>query len=538
MDLIIKNGRIIDGAGNPWYQADLAIKDGKIIKIRPKISENSNQEIDASNLVISPGFIDIHSHTDAILPFYSKMESFIQQGITTCVVGMCGGSLAPIHPNKVAQFRKTMAATLPIYENYDFKWNTFNEYLIEMQKLRFPSNLVFFVGFENIRIAGGPAFENRSPTTEELTNMKKYLKEALEAGAFGMSTGLIYAPQIFAKTEEIVEIAKVLKDYNGLYFSHIRGEGKTIKEAIKEVIHIVEKSKCIGAEIAHHKISGRAFWGQSKETLQLIEEANARGISIYCDSYPYNRCMTGLATGLPPWAREGNDEEKLKRLQNPEIREKIIRSIMEDTESWENLIYENGFEYIFLSSVKTEKWKPYIGKNISEITKTRAIGDEWATFFEILIDEKIGLYVTIEDMGEEDIQRILTNHYQMVASDGAAIPANPSLGAFHPRFFGTFPRVLAKYVREEKVLTLENAIRKMTSFPAQRLGLRDRGMIREEMWADIVIFDPNTIEDKATFTNAHQFPEGISYVIVNGKIVVEKGKQKTKYPGKIIRRST
>ncbi|TFG28541.1 MAG: D-aminoacylase [Promethearchaeota archaeon] len=538
MDLIIKNGRIIDGTGNPWYKADIAIKDGIISKIRPKINENTNQEIDASNLFVSPGFIDIHSHTDIILPFYSKMDSFIQQGITTCVVGMCGGGLAPINPNNLDQFKKTLAATLPIYENYDFKWNTFNEYLIEMQKLHFPSNLVFFVGFENIRIAGGPAFENRPPTNEELTNMKKYLKEALEAGAFGMSTGLIYAPQIFAKTEEIVELAKVLKDYNGLYFSHIRGEGKTIKEAIKEMIHIVEKSKCIGGQIAHHKISGREFWGQSEETLQLIEEANTKGLSIYCDSYPYNRCMTGLATGLPPWAREGNDEEKLKRLQNPETREKIKKSVMEDIEEWENLIYENGFEYIFLSSVKTEKWKAFIGKSITEITKARASGDEWATFFEILIDEKMGVYVTIEDMGEEDIRRILSNRYQMVASDGAAIPANPALGAFHPRFFGTFPRVLAKYVREENLLTLENAIRKMTSFPAQRLGLKDRGMIREGMSADIVIFDSNLITDKATFINAHQFPEGILYVIVNGKIVVENGKQKRKYPGKIIRRPT
>jgi N-acyl-D-amino-acid deacylase len=537
MDLIIKNGRIIDGSENPCYKADIAIKDGKITKIRSKINENSNQEIDATNSIVSPGFIDIHSHTDAILPFYRKMDSFIQQGITTCVVGMCGGSLAPIHPNKVDQFKKSLAAILPIYEDYDFKWNTFKEYLIEMEKLRFPSNLIFFVGFENIRIAGGPAFENRPPTPRELTNMKNYLIEALEAGAFGMSTGLIYAPQIFAKTEEIVEVAKVLKDYNGLYFSHIRGEGRTINEAIKEVIHIVKNSKCIGAEIAHHKISGRAFWGQSKETLQLIEEANAKGISIYCDSYPYNRCMTGLAAALPPWAREGNDEDKLKRLQSPEIRDKIKKSIMEETEDWENLIYENGFEHIFLSSVKTEKWKAFIGKSITEITKTRAKGDEWTTFFEILIDEKIGLYITIEDMGEEDIRRILTNHYQMVASDGAAIPANPALGAFHPRFFGTFPRVLAKYVREEKLLTLESAIRKMTSFPAQRLGLRDRGMIREGMWADIVIFDPNTIKDKATFTNAHQFPEGILYVIVNGKIIAEKGKQKRKYPGKIIRRS-
>lgn len=538
MSIILRNGRIVDGSGNPWYHADIAIENGKIVKIRSKINGSADRELDVNNLIVSPGFIDVHSHTDFILPFYSKMDSFIQQGITTCAVGMCGQSLAPIHPEKLDDFRRMMGNSIPIFNEIDIKWNTFKEYITEMEKLRIPANLIFFVGFENIRIAGGPGFNRQEPTKNELETMKNYVIEAMEAGAFGMSTGLIYAPQVFAKTEEIIELAKVVAKYNGFYFSHIRGEGATLIEAVKEFIEIMEKSKCIGGQIAHHKVAGIKFWGKSIETLKLIEDANERGLNINCDSYPYNRAMTGLSTTLPPWAREGNDRKVLMRLSDPGIREKIKTECMKHSEEWENIIYESGFESLFLSVVNTEKWKPFRGKNIAEITKIKDKTDDWETYFEILIDEKLGVMVTIKDMGEEDILRILASRYQMVGTDGAAIPVNPRLGSYHPRFFGTYPRILGKYVREKKILTLENAIRKMTSFPAQRLGLRDRGLIREGLWADIVVFNPDTIIDKSTFIEPHQVPEGINYVIVNGVVVVDNKKQYRKYPGKVIKRHT
>lgn len=532
-DIVIKNGRIIDGTGNPWYSSAIGIKNGKIAKIGLKIT--GEKEIDATNLVVCPGFIDMHSHTDYILPFFTRMESFVHQGITTCVVGMCGSSLAPIHPEKKEVFKESLSHFIPFFKDFEFRWCTFGEYLDEMEKMNIPANVAFCVGYENVRICGGAEFDNRLPTPEELKTMKEYVKEAMEAGAFGMSTGLIYAPQVFAKTEEIIELATVVAQYDGLYFSHIRGEGETLLEAVTEFIDIVEKSGCRGGQIAHLKASGKPFWGSSKLVLQLIEEANNKGISVTCDSYPYDRGLTTLMTALPPWAQEGGPDKIMNRLKNPVIREKIKKEIAEKTEEgWENWIKINGFNRLYISLANTDKWKDVRGKNISEIAKIKG-KDEWETFFELLIDEELGVFITLESMDEEDIKQIMTSRYHMVGTDGTAIPKDPSLGAFHPRFYGTYPRILGKYVREENVLTLEDAVRKMTSFPAQRLGLQDRGLLKENTWADMVVFDPDTIIDKATYEDPHQFPEGIHYVIVNGDIVVENSKQLNNYPGTILR---
>ena len=535
-DLLIKNGMVVDGAGNPWYRSDIAIKEGKIVKIRPQLNEEATSEIDATGLVVCPGFIDMHSHTDFILAFYSKMDSFIRQGITTAVVGMCGQTLAPIHPERVAEFKQLFTSFLPTGGDIKIQWNSFEEYLDKMEKTRVPSNLVFFVGYQPIRIAAGLAFENRPPTSEEMEKMKEYVAEAMEAGAFGLSTGLIYSPQVFAKTDEIIELAKVAAEYNGLYFSHIRGEGENLINSVKELIEIVEKSGCIGGQIAHHKVSGARYWGTSKETIRLMEEANERGLSITCDQYPFNRGQSGLITALPPWVQEGGTDKILERLKDPEILKQIKKDVAEGIEGWENWIKDNGFERIFITFVKNKDWKAIEGKNISEITKIKGKSDDWETIFAVLLDNDAGVPITIETMGEDDIRRIMTSRYQMIGTDGAGVPHLAGLKAFHPRFFGTYPRILGRYVREEKLLTLEEVIRKMTSFPAQRLGLSDRGLIKEGMWADIVVFNPDTVIDVATYENPHQFPEGILHVIVNGMVVVENNKQKRVFPGKILRR--
>jgi len=450
---------------------------------------------------------------------------------------MCGNSFAPIHPDHVEDFRKFSARTIPLFEDYEFTWNTFKEYLAKLEEDQCSINLVPVVGFENIRIAGGSGYENRAPTTNEIYRMKEYVVEAMEAGAFGMSTGLIYAPQVYAKTEEIIEIAKVVAQYGGLYFSHIRDEGEDIINAIKEVIKIVEKSGCRGGHIAHHKISGKISWGKSKETLKLIEEANNRGISITYDQYPYNRGFTSLSAILPPWVHEGGPDKLLERIKEKATQERIKEDTEKAIKGWENFIKRNGFESVYISSVVAEQWKDIEGKNIPEITKIKGMKDNWETIFSILIDDEAGSTVTLETMGEEDIRRIMTGKYHMVGTDGLGIPNRPSLGKFHPRFYGTYPRILGKYVREEKLLTLEDAIRRMTSYPALRLGLPNRGIIKENFWADVVIFNPDTVIDKATFENPHQFPEGIPYVIVNGVIVIDENKQKRKFPGKVLRYS-
>jgi len=534
-DIIIKNGKLIDGAGNPWYRGDLAIREGKIVKLFSKIDEDADKIIDASGLIVSPGFIDMHSHTDYVQPVFNRVESFIRQGITTCVIGMCGDSFAPVPPDKMDEAREFFSTISPIFGNLNITWNTFAEYLAAIEKIRCTINLVPVVGYNNIRFAG-QAFENRPPTSEELEIMKKHVAEAMEAGAFGMSTGLIYAPQVYAKTEELIELAKIVAQYNGIYFSHIRNEANKVVEAIEEVIEIVEKSGCVGGHIAHHKISDIPNWGKSKDTIALMEEANNRGIKITCDQYPYNRGMTHLKDILPSWVHEGGIEKLLERLKNPELKERIKKDAEKGIEGEENFIMENGCDKIFIASVETEKWKDIEGKNISEITENRGYKDSYKIIFEMLLDENAKPMVTLETMCEEDIRRIMTSRYQMIGTDGAGIPNNPNLGKFHPRFYGTYPRILGKYVREEKLLTLENAIRKMTSFPAQTLGLRDRGILKEGTWADIVIFDPNTVIDKATYMDPHQFPEGIFHVIVNGIIVVKNNEQNRKRPGKILRR--
>ncbi|MCJ7647810.1 MAG: D-aminoacylase [Candidatus Lokiarchaeota archaeon] len=535
-DIVIKNGRIISGAGNPWYHGEIGITEGRITKIRPKINEDAKTIIDAKGLIVCPGFIDIHSHTDYILPVNRSQESTLCQGITTTMVGMCGDGMAPIPEGKEEEFKKKVAKIDPVLQQFDFPYHTFAEYLEYNERKRNSANLAFCVGYGNIRWAGGQSFENRPATSEEMDQMKLFLGEAMEAGAFGMSTGLIYSPQIFAKTEEIIELAKVVAQYNGLYFSHIRSEGKDINNAIKEVIEIVEKSGCVGGQIAHHKIAGEANWGGSVQTLKLIEDANERGINITYDQYPYNRGMSDLATALPPWAREGNNDTILARIKDPTTQEKIKKDVKEGIEGWENWIKNEGLNNIYISTVGSNKWKDVSTLNIPSITILKGMSDDWETFFTLLIDNELAVGITIESMGEEDVRRIMTGRYHMVGTDGAGIPASFSSGAYHPRFFGTYPRILGKYVRDEYVLTLEDAIRKMTSFPASKLGLQDRGLILEGNWADIVMFDPLRVKDTATYEHPYQLPEGIPHVIVNGVIVVQNGKKNKKSPGKVIRR--
>ena len=535
-EIIIKNGRIIDGTGNPWYSNEIGIKDGKIAEISPKIKNDAKKVINASELIISPGFIDIHSHTDWILPGSRGQESTLYQGITTAVVGMCGEGMAPIPEGKEEDFLKLISKIDPILTQFEFPYHTFTEYLNYNEKKRNSANLVFFIGYGNLQWAAGQGGENRPANPEELQIMRTYLREAMEAGAFGMSTGLIYAPQVFAKTEEIIELAKVVAEYDGLYFSHIRGEGATVLNAVREVIEIVEKSGCVGGQIAHHKISGKPYWGTSKDTLRLIEEANDRGISIMCDQYPYSRGMSTLMTALPPWVREGKNKDILDRIKKPEIQKQIRKELTEGIEGFENWIRDEGFQNMYISTVTHDNWKNIISKNITEITKIKGYSDDFDTFFSLLIDNELSVMTTIQSMGEEDIRRIMTSRYHMIGTDGSGVPASFRAGAFHPRFFGTYPRILGKYVRDEKILTLEQAIRKMTSLPAQRLGLQDRGLIREGNWADMVIFDPDKVIDKATYEQPYQLSEGIPYVIVNGVIVVENGKKNRKSPGRVIRR--
>jgi N-acyl-D-amino-acid deacylase len=540
-DYIIKNSTIIDGTGNPRYRADVGIQNGKIVKIGLLETSTANKEINVSNCIVAPGFIDIHSHSDFAIPFDTRLESTIRQGITTIVTGNCGDSLAPINPDKIEIFRKLLSIFATPGETLNITWESFQEYLDELKRGGCSTNIVPLVGFGTIRIAGGPGFEERPPNEEEFDQMKEYVDEAMRAGAFGMSTGLIYSPQVYAKTDEIIELAKIVGKYDGLYFSHIRNEGSRVIQAVEELIEIIEKSGCLkGGQIAHHKASGPANWGKSIQTLKLISEANERGLNVSCDQYPYNRGMTSLITVLPPWVHIGGVESINERLQNSKDRERIKKDINEGIKGWENWFKGLGADKIYIASVKTDSWQDITGNSLSEITKIKDKKDDFETLFDLILEEKGEVAITIEGMDEKDIRRIMSGKYTMIGTDGWGVAPTGSLshGMPHPRFYGTYPRILGKYVREEDLLTLETAIRKMTSFPAQKLGLYDRGLIWEGMCADIVIFDPLTVIDRATYTNPHQFPIGIKHVLVNGEIVVENEHQTPILPGKVLKHTT
>ncbi len=534
-DIIIKNGKIVNGTGNPWFPAEIGIIDGKIYKISSKIKAETKKEINAIGLVVCPGFIDIHSHSDYSIPFNSLIESSIRQGITTSVCGVCGQGLAPIPKEREQILRDYIKTTLPTMNDFQITWSTFSEYLNRMESLNNPANLAFFVGLGTIRLAGGPCFENRQASDQELAVMKNLIIEAMEAGAFGLSTGLTQLGQIYASKNEIIELLKdTVVPFNGLYCSHVRGEGSTIVEAVKEFIEITEKSGCIGGQLSHLKIMGKKNWEKHSEVLRLIHDANDRNLSISYDQYPYSRGMAEIIQVLPPWVCEKGITPMIERLHDPSIRKRIQLEMSSNSDEWESYIYSCGFENIYLSIAQSEQWIPYIGKNIVEITDLKKYCDNWKTLFEIIIDEKGLASITLE-FGS-DIKEIMKNPYQMVGSDSFGIPLDPNLGAVHPRSFGTYPRILGKYVREEKHLLLEDAIRRMTSFPAQRLGLQDRGVLYEGTWADIVIFNPDTVIDESTYNQPYQYPKGIEHVIVNGEMVVENNHQLKTFPGKVLRR--
>ncbi|MFW9872751.1 MAG: amidohydrolase family protein [Candidatus Thorarchaeota archaeon] len=524
-DILIRNGKILDGTGNPWFLADIRIIKGIITKISPNLNAELDDTLllDANRLVVSPGFIDVHSHADLSLIYDYKLECLAQQGITTIVVGNCGMSYAPLNPEKDEYFSKAyeIKGKLP--------WHTFKEYLDVLEKQGSSLNIVPLVGFGIVRRS---VLEDstRRPSKKELEKMKSYVEEAMQAGAYGISTGLIYPPQTSAKTREIIECAKIAGKYGGLYFSHMRDEADYVLDAIKELIKIVEKSGCQSGQISHIKVAGPLNWGKSVEIIQLIEEANDQGLIIRADQYPYKRGMNSLKDSLPDWAKEGGNGAIIQKLRDSRFREQI----KEDMEERFNRT-KMSWDKIFVASQRTEKWRDIEGLSISEISQKKPSSSEFDIFCEILIDNEAHVEQITEYGHEDDVKTLMKSRFTMIGTDSWSVPMGS--GKPHPRFYGTYPRILGKYVREEKVLRLEQAIRKMTSFPAQTLGLSDRGLIREGMWADIVIFDADTIIDRANYADPHQYPEGIHYVIINGEVVIKNKKHTLAKPGKIVRRN-
>lgn len=520
-DYIIKNGKIIDGSGVPWFKSDIAISKGKIKKIAKLTEDEAEKIIDAKGLVVSPGFIDIHTHSDLTVLVNGKSESKIRQGVTTEVIGNCGSSPAPAYGKGYNHLKEE----LKDYElNYD--WKSYKDYLAEIDKKEKSVNIVPLVGHGALRrsVLG---YENRKPNLEELTKMKKLLKKALKAGAKGISSGLIYPPSSYAETEELIELAKTAAEFGGIYITHMRYEGEKLVEGVKEAIKIGEESG-ISVQISHHKVTVKNSWGLVSGTLEMMREARKRGVDVSCDVYPYSATSTGLDSILPDWSHEGGLEDLLERLKNKITKSEIIKFLEKNERP-------RGFENIMVTSIQSDKNKIFEGKNIKEISDELGITSE-ETVIKLVLEEKAKVGMIRFAMSESDIKKVIADPLSMICSDAGSRADYGLLakGKPHPRAFGTFPRVLGKYSRDEEVISLEEAVYKMTGLTAWRFGLQNKGLLKEGMDADITIFNPETIEDKANFIDPLQYPAGISKVIVSGEIVVDKGEHNGKTPGKLV----
>ena len=519
-DILIKNGKIIDGTGNPWYRADIAIEKGKIVALGRDLGK-AGKVIDAKEHIISPGFIDIHSHSDLPALIDPMAHSKIRQGVTTEVVGQCGNSAAPMYKS-LREYRETYSRS-SVPDDFELNWTDMKSYLDLLDKQGIALNIAAVVGHGTVR-ANVIGHENRPPTDAELEEMRGHVRDAMEQGAYGMSTGLIYPPSVYGDQAEITELNKVVSEYDGIYFSHIRGEGDTLLDAVIEACEI-GKDGGTSVQIAHFKASGVGNWGKTKESLALVEKYRDMGVEVTFDQYPYIASSTGLTALLPHWAHDGGATKMLEVLKDPAKVEQIKKEL--------RLNY--GWDKILVTNAKNTP--QYNGKNLQEVSEMMKL-DAFEAYIKLLIMENTQVPSVMFGMDEADVRRVMKSPYGMVGSDGSAISPQGIWANMvpHPRLYGTFPRVLGYYVKEG-VLSLPEAVRKMTGAPAQKMGFKDRGLVREGFVADITVFHPDEVRDVATFADPQRYAVGIPYVIVNGKIVIEKAEHTGALPGKALRRA-
>ncbi len=502
-DMIIRNGTIVDGLGSEPFRADLGIRKGKIEKIGNLSGNRAKRFIDAAGLMVCPGFIDLHTHTDEDILTHPDAHNYIRQGVTAVLGGNCGGSSYPI-----------------------------GTFLKKVKKKRIALNFCTLVGHNTIRskVMGNA---DRQPKEKELQEMKEMVKKAMQDGAFGLSSGLKYMPGAFSKTEEVIELAKVVGQYGGFYATHMREEGLAVLEAVDEALAL-GKAAGIPVQISHHKITSVDKWGHSMHTLALIEQARNTGADVTLDQYPYPATSTGLTVLFPSWALEGESKKWKERWADETLRARLIEEIIY------NIKHDRGGND--LARIMLARYSPdpgLEGLSIKQVLEKKGLPLTMAQGAELIIqmqtrgmDEKAEVQAIYFCLSDEDLERIMTYPYTAHASDGGITTFG--LGNPHPRNYGTFPRVLKTYVREKKILTFAQAIRKMTSLPARRLGLKYRGCIKEGCWADIAVIDPVHVADTATWSNPHKYPQGIPHVLVNGKLVVENNRITGLLPGKVL----
>jgi N-acyl-D-amino-acid deacylase len=525
-DLIIKSGRVFDGLGKEAFEADIGIG-GNLIKEIGKIQSSRGKSlIDAKNLAVSPGFIDAHEHTDVQLMVNPRAESSIRQGITTLVSGNCGYSPFPIAEEIFEETKKDLKEVYQL----DLTWKDINGFFSRLATQGMAINYSSLVGQGSVRGAA-MGFNDRPPKKEELEKMKMMVEENIRSGALGLSTGLEYTPGSFAQAEEITELCKVVSRLGGVYATHMRDEGDRLLESLDEAIGVARQSGA-SLEVSHLKIAYPRNWHKIDAALAKIEEAKKEGISIFCDRYPYVAGSTDLSIYFPLWARQGTTEEFLARLKDPSLQGRLQTHLAEQEKklgSWDKVV---------ISSVVSEESRRFEGKNVLEGAK-EAGKSPYEFMRDILIEEKNRVGIVIFMMKEENLKRILAHPLVGVGTDGGALAPYGILGKGkpHPRHYGTFPRILGKYIREEKIIPMAEMLKKMTSLPAQKFGFEKRGAILNGYYADIVAFDPDKVIDRATWTNPHQYPVGIEYVIVNGVVVIQRGEHSGSLPGKVLRKT-
>ncbi len=527
-DVLIKNGHIIDGTGSPWYSGDVGIKDGHIAAIGELSRIQAKRTIDAHGLVVTPGFIDMLGQSELTMLVDPRVPSKVFQGITTEITGE-GESVAPLNDAIIKENQ-------PQYDHYHIKvdWRTLSQYFSRLEKQGMGINLGTYIGAASARemVVG---YGQRTATPEELKQMQAVVAEAMKEGAFGVSTALQYPPAVYANTDELIALAGVASQYGGIYATHMRSEGNAEVAALEETFRIASAAH-IPVEIYHLKTSGKLNWGKMAEVIRRIEAARAQGLDVTADTYAYTAWANPLSAFIPPWASDGGTEKLVARLKDPATRARVRTDMLTPSDKWDNEWQAiNGPQDILIIAVTNDNLRKYQGKRISEIAA------EWHedaidTICDLLIQDKAQTGVAVFGMSEPDVALALQQPWVSIINDEPGTSPEGILGTEHPhpRAYATFPRILRKYVREEHKLTLPDAIRKFTSLPAQREHLVDRGVLKQGMWADVVVFDPETIRDAATYDNPNRYSEGMQYVLVNGVLVIDGGKLTGALPGRVL----
>jgi N-acyl-D-amino-acid deacylase len=526
-DVLIKGGTVYDGTGRVPRRADVAIKGDRIVAVGDLAKARALSVVDARGLAVAPGFINMLSHSETSLIVDSRSMSELKQGVTTQIFGE--SSMGPLSDEMK---RRRLAAQGDV--KFDIPWTTLGEYLTWLEKRGVSQNFASFIGAATLReyVIG---LEDKPPSPAQLEKMRELARREMEAGALGVTTALIYPPAFFAKTDELIELCKVAAKYKGKYTAHIRSEANQLVEAVQETIRIGREAG-LPVEIYHLKASGQSNWPKMDQVIAMIEEARRQGLKITADMYMYPAGGTGLDASMPPWVFDGGPEAAYKRMQDPDTRKKIADAIRTPTNEWENLYYLAGSpDRLLLAGFKSEALKPLTGKTLGEVAKMRG-KDPVETIMDLVFEDRSRVGTIYFLMNEENIKKQIGRPWVSFGSDAASMAPE---GAFlrsstHPRAYGNFARLLGKYVREEKVITLQEAIRRLTGLPATNLGLDHRGFLKPGMFADIVVFDPATIADRATFENPHQYSVGVKHVFVNGAQVLKDGEHTSAKPGKAL----